>query len=73
MLLGYTSYILSRVILYFLSICDYFYVPIVWYKLIPAAVRSKTKVCDRSNAGITGSDTADGADVFSCVSRKQCR
>jgi len=41
----------------------------VWYKLIPAAVRSKTKVCGRSTAGIMGSDTADGTDVFSCVSR----
>ena len=40
---------------------------VVQYKLIPAAVRSKTKVCGRSTAGITGSDTADGTDVFSCV------
>jgi hypothetical protein len=68
MLIGYTSYILSPVIWYFLCICDYFYIAIVWYKLIPAAVRSKAKVCGRSIPGITGSDTADGTDVFSCVS-----
>ena len=65
MLSGYTSHILSPVIWYFVCICDYFYIPIVWYKLIPAAVRSKTKVCGRSTAEITGSDTADSNTVSS--------
>ena len=51
MLLGCTSYILSPVIWYFLCICDYFYIPIVWYKLIPAVARSKTKVCGRRLLG----------------------
>jgi hypothetical protein len=47
MLLGYTSYTLSPAIWYFLCICDYFYITIVGYKLIPAAVLSKIRVCGR--------------------------
>jgi len=39
---------------------DYFYVTILWYAPIQAAVQFKTKVCSHSNAGIAGSNTADG-------------
>jgi hypothetical protein len=39
---------------------DYFYVTILWYMPIQAAVRVKTKFCGLSNAGIAGSNTADG-------------
>jgi hypothetical protein len=32
-------------------------------KLIPVVVRSKARVCGRSNAGIVGSNPAEGMDV----------
>jgi hypothetical protein len=32
---------------------------------VPVAVRSKARPCDRSLAGVTGSNTAEGMDV--CV------